>query len=168
MATFWQRTFVFLSLMLAPALVVSGLFVSAEAAEKIYQWRDKDGKLHFSDKPPESNDVQLEAEKEIKQEPTKEDLQDAQQSAARRIAIQQKRLSILHEENHKTKMENEQREKQEKELKGKCSELQDQILLLKSRGVVFHKNEKGERQYITDEERNQVIADYEKKYKEHC
>ena len=46
-------------------LLITLLFVTSGLASegKIYKWRDKEGKLHFSDKPPKDNSIDVEEQK---------------------------------------------------------------------------------------------------------
>ncbi|MGE0484817.1 MAG: DUF4124 domain-containing protein [Gammaproteobacteria bacterium] len=139
--------------MLAFVAVVYG---SSSLAAGVYKWRDADGKLHFSDKPP----AEQTAEKlEIH---TAQDKQTAQ------------RLKNMRREADKLGTPTEadvaklEAERQERELAMHCSEARQKLnaLLTSTRRQVV--NEQGEREFIGEDERQAEIRAVEDQIAKAC
>ena len=123
---------------------------AAVASAQIYRWKDENGRIVFSDKPPEGRTRQ--------QEKLDAPLPSAPGSTQKSLAEQeisfQKRQKEARERAEKTgKEEAAQAEKQEY-----CTSLRRQLMALESGERIVRRDENGERQFLEDAQREQEIA----------
>ncbi|WP_319238668.1 DUF4124 domain-containing protein [uncultured Propionivibrio sp.] len=123
---------------------------TAVASAQIYRWKDENGRIVFSDKPPEGRVRQ--------QEKLDTPLSSASGGAQKNLAEQeisfQKRQKEARERAEKTdKEEAAQAEKQEY-----CTSLRRQLMALESGERIVRRDENGERQFLEDAQREQEIA----------
>jgi type IV secretory pathway VirB10-like protein len=118
---------------------------------EIYKWKDKDGKVRYSDTPPPSN---------IKQEAHrgKKSVQGMNKEPLAAVAAPAKEAVSKEDEAAKQRQRNaeaEKRNKQEKEAEAKrkaenCSAAKANLETYTQGGRVYKMNEKGEREYMDD------------------
>lgn len=122
---------------------------------EIYQWTDKDGNVHFSDKP--SNKI---------------DSSKAQLNQANNINFnQQKNAEWLQKYNQKKALK-EKKQVEQKEIKKKrkamCDYWQSNLNIYQQVGRISTMSAKGERSYLTDEEISQQRSKLKKDIAKHC
>lgn len=123
---------------------------TAVASAQIYRWKDENGRIVFSDKPPEGRVRQ--------QEKLDAPLSSAPGGTQKNLAEQeisfQKRQKEARQRAEKTgKEEAAQAEKQEY-----CTSLRRQLMALESGERIVRRDENGERQFLEDAQREQEIA----------
>ena len=149
-----------LPLLLATFVLTS---ISGLSQAEIYKWKDKDGKVRYSDTPPPSN-VKQEAiiGKKKPAEPTgKEPLAPVDKASTAPVAGIPKNPEPptnpedLAAEKRQQNAEAEKKNKQEKEAEAKrkaenCSAAKANMETYTQGGRVYKMNEKGERQYMDE------------------
>ena len=137
--------------------------VSGLSQAEIYKWKDKEGKVRYSDTPPPSN-VKQEAiiGKKKPAEPTgREPLAPVDKTSAAPAAVVPKspeppvNPEDLAAEKRQQNAEAEKKNKQEKEAEAKrkaenCSAAKANMETYTQGGRVYKMNEKGERQYMDE------------------
>lgn len=125
--------------------------LAAAASAQIYRWKDENGGIVFSDKPPEGRARQQEKLDTPLSAPSSGSIQ--KNLAEQEISFQ-KRQKEARERAEKTgKEEAAQAEKQEY-----CSSLRRQLMALESGERIVRRDENGERQFLEDAQREQEIA----------
>ncbi len=143
------------------ALLLASLFFSAPSFAKVYKWVDENGKTHFSDKPFDEKSEQV----KMKREPTKEEIQQAKQRASKVIRHQQK-VNEIYSDELETKKQNQQ--KQAKKAAELCKEAKKEMQYMNGKYVNYTTNEKGERYYLTDQEKNDLAAKLKEVIAKNC
>jgi len=124
---------------------------TAVASAQIYRWKDENGRIVFSDKPPEGRVRQQE---KVGAPPSSTPSGGAPKSLAEQEISFQKRQKEARERAEKTgKEEAAQAEKQEY-----CTSLRRQLMALESGERIVRRDENGERQFLEDAQREQEIA----------
>ena len=150
---------------IAGALICFWIF-SASAAESIYKWIDEDGSVHFSDHPPRqtskaenlrivsapSDDVVREAQETRDRLKTKQQTSYDQRSAA----SEQKRLQA---EVDQVRRDDRQR---------RCTKAREQIQSLDHHMPIYYIDESGNRIFVDDNKRADLIEFYQRETKMFC
>jgi hypothetical protein len=174
------------------AALIFGLSVALSASAQIYQWKDKDGKTHFSDMPPPSQSgVQMQKASRpapppaaiIEPEPDAAEGEsvengetDAEPKNAAAPAQEKKSQADLREEEFRKRRAAaaEAREKAEKDAARKaqqeqgCQRARSQLAALKSGQRIALPTESGGRKVLDDEERAAEMARAEEQIKALC
>ena len=152
--------------------LILGLAVALSANAEIYQWKDKDGKMYYSDRPPPNQPgiQQKQAPKQV-QQPASEPAQDEDEDeadgaepkkAATVAPVQKKSLAEQRdEESRKRRAAAEAREKEEKaaaRATQNCERARTQYAALNSGQRIARLSETGERKFLNDEEKAAEIA----------
>lgn len=142
------------------ALLAMGLFVPAHA--QVYKWVDEKGVTQYGQKPPADNKVQ------------KMQLPDAPPAAARGAAAAKDPLATVRDQD--TEFKRRQIARQAAETKAFeeaanrnqwCNEARDD-LERKRHARIYDLNDKGERVFKSDVNRDAFLARIEAEYKQHC
>ncbi len=132
------------------ALLVAVLFLAPSALAQVYQWTDENGKTVFSDKPPVGYVRQLK-----KIEPgTQVQNGQKQKSLADREMEFLKRQKESQESSDKARKE----EASSVEKRENCDNARRQLQALESGERIALRDEKGERYYMDDAQREQETA----------
>ena len=142
-------------------IIQIGCFGSPQAIAEIYKWVDENGKVHFSDKPINDKSKQV----QMKRQPSEQEIQQAKERAARVIQHQRKLNEIRSEEASEVQQANAKRDKLAAEL---CRNAKQEMKYMNGKYVNYTTNEKGERYYLTDQEKNELAAELEKVIAENC
>jgi hypothetical protein len=134
------------SLVLAAVILLSSTFVNAQ----IYQWKDANGKTVISDKPPTgqvSDQRKIEARTPLVGESSQKTLADREMDFRKRQQESQEKFD-------KTRKEGDAAA----EKKESCERLRRNLELLESGERVAQRDEKGERSFMEDAQREREIA----------
>lgn len=129
---------------------------------QIYKWVDKDGKTQYSDTPPPSTESKR--VDTIRTQPTATSAAPAAPSYVEAEKGFQKRKQEAQETQKKT----EEKTAQAKDQNARCSEAKGNLATLTEGGRVFRTNEKGERTYMEDNEREAEMAKVKKFLADNC
>ena len=146
------------------AAIVLVLAISPGQAAQVYKWIDENGKVHFSDRPPDDAATSAESV-EIKVE------SGAGSSAASEVERRQlqKRLLEVFERERKEKKEAKAKEREEKQaLAKRCNEARDQLRQLQDASFLYDVDDDGERIVYTDKQRESATSEFEKQIEKHC
>jgi Skp family chaperone for outer membrane proteins len=147
------------ALTLAAAAALALVAWPANAA--LYKWVDANGRVIYSDQPPNGN-FKVEA---INAPPPPANPNAAKELAGKEAELQQKKVLRADEETKaaKTKADNEKKREQ-------CARVRGQIAMMQSdqNVVLFRSNEKGEPVYMDDAARRKERGDLEAWVRENC
>jgi type IV secretory pathway VirB10-like protein len=130
---------------------------------EIYKWKDKDGSIRYTDTPPPSNIKQeaIGSKKAVKPS-GKEPLAPVENAQAAPIKVKEssevpENAEDAAAEQRQRNAEADKRNKQEKEAEAKrkaenCSAAKANFETYKQGGRVYKMNEKGEREYMSDQD----------------
>ena len=137
------------------------LLMSFSVDAEIYKWTDKSGRVHFSDKAPDkAEDVTELAHKKNTHPPSTED----------RNSLENTRqfLKTLEEERAVERKKESKREEKRKKRALYCQRLKKEMTIYDKGYAVFRFNEKGEHEYLTDEEIAGKQNRYDSLWAEYC
>lgn len=140
------------------------MITTADVKSEVYKWTDKNGKVHYSDKPIDSKSQKL----RMSRQPSSEEVNRAKERARSVISHQQKVQEIANEEAEDRKQKEDKLDAEEKKRQAFCAEATKQIRLLGRGRATYFKNEDGSRKYLSDEEKNKSIAEYQAEMKKRC
>ena len=143
-------------------LAVAALGVSIGAhAEKMYQWTDENGVVHFSDQKPTGQDVKA---VDIPTTPTTGTVSPippgSEQAADAPSAAQQRRDDIARSR--------QQASQKQAANEAQCAVWQAEVNRLEPHRRVFFTNEEGETERMDDVERTNQVAELRKKIAANC
>jgi len=128
----------------------------AAAAEGMYKWVDEKGVTHYSESPPpdgKANKVEI--------KPT------APNGPASPTDWKQKELDSRQQHIQKEQAEKQQ-QKTEAERHNLCVEARRQLGVLQAGVPVFHVNERGERVFVEDDERQRKVEAAQERARKNC
>lgn len=137
-------------------LLLSSGVVSAE----VYRWHDADGKLHYGDRPPadaEQMNIRS-APNSTAQKPTNSDRKEARQRL----------LDLYREERAEKKKLKQERIAKRKERKQKCLQARVDLDNYQYASGIYRPTERGEREFLSKEERANYIQDLRDKVNKWC
>ena len=125
-----------------------------------YQWRDKNGKLHFSDKPPPASAVES---KEISDQLKDTNTDNSARQVRQQLDQVRRDQSARSKEQTDTTQPDNQRQQQ---LAQQCAQARRDLRVLRGRVIFFDEN--GNEERVTEEERARRAAVLEQRIKEQC
>lgn len=124
----------------------------------VYKWTDENGKTYFADKPPpgaEAETVQTDTNRTDPE--TAERLKGYEEAAKKNLQAREAAKA--------TKLEEEA---EAKSVAAHCQNARDQLTHLLNSTRMQHVNDKGERAFVTEDERQGRIQKARDQIKEHC
>lgn len=146
-------------------LLCSCLLLTAAlpASAELYQWKDAQGRTHFSDRKPDGPGA-VTTLPQAKPAPTAKTDSPSQ-------AERQERLRALSQAREAERLEQEaeaqRREETERKKQEACREVREHLASLEGRRV-YELDEKGQRVFVDDATRDIRVAAMERQYREHC
>jgi uncharacterized protein DUF4124 len=126
---------------------------------EIYRWVDSDGKLHFSDQPPEDSTVSEEVSS--KMSPINRD-----SSAEETEKLQQVFQGETPEEQAFHQQQKAQQQRRDQNTERACQQAKYNLKILKGR--VYFEDPDGNEIIVTEEQREQRANQLEEKIRRHC
>lgn len=168
--------------------IICALLLALPAAAEIYKWRDKDGRVRYTDTPPPPYAKQESIGGKPIAKPTgKAPLSPAAAPAAAAKPAESGQPAVVTDgkvgaevesaesaaEQRRRNAETEKKNKQEKEAQAKlkaenCKAAQANMEAYRQGGRVYRTNEMGEREYMGDEELKQGMAKAQDEVNEYC
>ncbi|WP_250657445.1 DUF4124 domain-containing protein [Alkalimarinus coralli] len=142
-------------------LIIIFVCASAPAVAEIYKWTDDSGRVHFSDKSPGKTAEVVELKQE---EGSKQESPSSQNS----LENTHRFLRALEEEKAVEREKQAKRNKQKKKMASYCSRLKKEITIYEKGYAIVRYNDKGEHEYLTDQEIERQKGKFEQKWQEHC
>jgi hypothetical protein len=137
------------------------LLVIAPAQAAVYQWKDENGRVHFSDRPVGDNA----SEKKLKSTPTPSAKPAMPEERKQR---RQRMLDTYEKERAEKREAKAEREKERKEQKRKCHAARARYDEYNTAGSIYDYLESGERKYLNKEERKRFIANLKADVARYC
>lgn len=130
----------------------------APALAQVYKWVDANGVTHYSEKPPENGQAKEVPLREAS--PASSNPKPASSASEQERAFKQRQLAREQAE--------AKAEKDKAANDAQCKQLLSGLNTMRSVGRIASVNDKGEREYMTDEQRDALIASREQEYNQHC
>lgn len=140
-------------------LITLLLFFSALANAGIYKWTDKNGNVHYGDKPTSSSE-QLNVSVEAPSSPTTDD--ETREERRQRITESMTDERLARE---KKKAEAQQNKA---EMNRQCVESKDRLKRYKRAGRLYNLDKDGNRNTLSEASRDKTISDLEKEIRKNC
>ena len=140
--------------------ILIALILSPVCHAEIYKWTDEHGRTHYGERPASENTEKV----EIKSSPPAQ----APELANDRQEKQRKLLEVLEEERQQKAQQRKEELKQKREIEKECAELRDYHQSLKDVNLVYELDEEGNRNFLSEEQHKQEIAEVENYLGKHC
>ena len=143
--------------MRAGTLPAAALLVAAGLAQAggIYKWTDADGNVHYGERPPPGAESR---EMAPAPPPPAGDVETSRQRLDRLLERQQRSDMLRRESIENARREREQDEAQAQVRKARCQAAKTDLEFLNEQRPVYYVDEKGERRYLDDREREEAKA----------
>lgn len=139
------------------------LTAALPASAELYQWKDAQGRTHFSDRKPDGNGTVTTLPQAKPVSTPKTDAPSQAERQERLRALSQAREA----EREEQEAEARRREETEQKKQEACREMKDYLASLEGRRV-YVLDEKGQRVFVDDATRDAGVAAMERQYREHC
>ena len=166
--------------MIRPSLALLALLTALPVAAQIYSWKDKDGKIHYSDTPPPTGEMKTlqrptrtpppmptggaaSETAEGKKADTNADPAKPKTLAERELEFRQRRAA---EAEAQAKAEKEAAEAADRQRA--CEQARNQLAALNSGQRISRFNASGEREFLDDAARNAEIAQTQRLIDQAC
>jgi len=137
------------------------LVVSGSVASQVHMWKDAEGRTHYSDVPPP--DVSSK-ELDIKVTPMPGNAQPAQRTQTEQNDAFQQRRTEREEEQAKVEEESARKAKLERQ----CADAERRLVALEGGQRIVRFNDKGEREFLNDEQRKEEAEQLRGLIEERC
>lgn len=140
------------------------LIVPALSQAQVYKCGNKDGSVSYQARPCPTNTSTSRMQISNKISPNTPSAQEVM----RRL---QSQVDVVDAEQQQRRAQSEQRQQQQQQreaLEAHCAFARQQIAVVQTARPVYRVDEKGERQYLEDNERANKIADMQQKMAQHC
>ena len=148
-------------LLLLAALTVLVTPVSAE----IYQWKDEQGNVHFSDEPPPDAGTQTQR---VTPETTGSTISTDSEEVRQRKARQREYLEQRRKERQREARQQAEREAEQAEQEARCREMKARLKHMESVSRFYLINDDGSRNYLSEEEAQKVRKRRHRQYEQRC
>ena len=152
--------------MLRIILPVVLLILSFAAHGQLYKWVDKDGRVQYTDQPPPPGAASEGKKLSIKSSPAEPQSKSGDKAAApKSVAAQELEFQV-----RRIAKEQEESKQQAAEATNQrnCSISRNRLNDLESSGLLVTRDEKGERIYLADADREKVIEQARKNVSIYC
>jgi len=131
-------------------------------AEGIYKWTDANGQTHFGSKPPDNEQSATEINMQQRQTnsiPVTSDERKRKQQNLLRAMTEERQLK------EETKAEEKKKEAQRQR---ECLVAKDRLKSYERANLIYNLDEKGERVFMSDKDRDRSVAEFRQKVNEWC
>ncbi len=137
------------------------LLISSSAFAEIYKWTDEQGRVHYSDKAPDKKADIIELKKEEKSSSQPSSKNNSMENTQRFLRALEEEKAIAREK------EQELAKKREKK-RAYCQRLEKEISIYNKGYAIVRYNQKGEHEYLTDQEIAEQKQKFDQSWKENC
>ena len=147
--------------------VIAGFWIlTVPAAESIYKWVDEDGSVHFSDHSPSQGNK---SEKlSIESAPSGEVVREARAERDKLKTEQQTRLDQRSAARAQESLRTESEQVQRDDRQRRCTKGREQIQSLNHHMPIYYVDETGNRVFLDDEKRANLIEFYQREIAIFC
>jgi hypothetical protein len=143
-------------------LAVAAMTVFAVSAQSMYRWVDENGRVHYTDTPPPGTSK---GEKiEVKPTPPSAPVAPPSDARTRDLETRGERAQKAREAQKAAYDEARSAEIR----KARCRDAQGQLQVLRMQRPVFQTNEKGERVFLDDKDRQAELDKWQERAKTYC
>lgn len=142
------------------------LLLSMSAQAQVYEWRDAEGRVMYSDRPPPGVDARLVRSGARAAPPAPEAAPEADRPktlADQALEFRRRRESAAAEE-----AERKQKADQQAEIDAACQQTRNHLAALESGARISRFNSAGEREFLSDADRQTEIQRAREQLKQHC
>jgi len=133
----------------------------------VYKWVDKQGRVHFGDQPPmDVSAGEIDMPEATAPESSASSVPDVSDIELR--DRQKKMAEALSSDRKARDVANKQAADKKARRKAACEKLSARLKKSDSVNIYYRRNDKGEREFISDKERETLIDGVRKKYSENC
>ena len=143
---------------LATSALLSLIILATGAQAQVYQWKDANGKTIFSDKPPPGKAVPMRQAPAVADDEAAPEAKPADKPAPKSLADRDLDFRKRQKESQEAAQKRSQEQKQSAELEENCSNARRYLQTLESGERIAQRDDKGERYYLDDTQREQEIA----------
>ena len=140
------------------------VFIHHDSNAKVYKWVDENGKVHYSDKPFDDKSKEL----KIKDNVNPQQQREAQKRAQKLIKAQQRSVKNRLESEHEQRQQKQQNEEKTRQIGVACARAKEGLRILQMQRPVYDMDEKGERRFLSDEQRKKEITQLKQEIASHC
>ena len=140
------------------------IFISQIVAAEIYKWVDANGKVHFGDRPGNSNAVEI----NIEEEKVKKNSNIEEDEALTRDEKRQRILDVMNEDREERNKLEEEENLQRKNKKIKCAQLRDKLRNVERAAGVYSLDENGDRIFLSKKDRGDSESNLKKAIDKNC
>ncbi len=138
------------------------LFQQAGATTTVYKWEDEQGRIHYGERPDDSNAQSVEIKHKNPKNPYLEEREAQRQQRAKASRIERSQTHA----DEKAKQEARDAQAQRQKV---CAQYQGNLKLLNQSGRrVYTVSPDGEYHYFSDEQRQQEITKIQQDLERHC
>ena len=145
-------------------ILLASMSLAPNSNAQVYKWTDKEGKVHYSDKPIDDKSKTLKMERK----PNEKEIYQANKRARSIINHQQKLQEIAQDDANDNKIIADKAQIEERKRLAFCQSANRQIRRLGAGRTNYTNNEDGTRNYLSDENKNKMIDDYKSEMVKRC
>lgn len=141
------------------------MLMSCTASAEIYRWVDKDGNVHFGDKPGHSGAVELKVNEGLPNKAVTEFSDDSE------LTREEKRKRVIDAMNEDRVERNKlkEEERQQKKIKRmNCARLKDKLRSVKRATGLYNLDKDGNRVFLSHKDRNKSESSLRRAIAKHC
>ena len=147
-------------------IIIGFWLLSVPAAESIYKWVDENGSVHYSDHPPrqvsKSEELRIESapsDDVVREAQEKRDMFRERQQTSHNQRTAEREQNVLQTESDQVRRDDRQR---------RCTKAREQIQSLNHHMPVYYVDETGNRVFLDDIKRADLIAFYHREKNMFC
>lgn len=141
------------------------MLVVPPLAAEIYQWKDEQGNVHFSDEPPP--DAKTET-RQVTPETNTNTINTDSQEVKQRKAEQREYLRQRRKERQQEARKQAQREAEQAEQEARCREMRARLKHMERVSRFYLINDDGSRSYLSEEKAQKVRKRRHRQYEQRC
>ncbi len=143
-------------------LMLGAFLLNATAlGAEVYRWTDSNGQVHFSQRPPPVDAEKLEL-------PEGGAPAAADTSLDKRRERQRRVLQSYEYEREQKKAAATKAEQEKREMAAKCADMEKRWRRLSYGGPLYYRNDGGEREYLSEQQRTEEKARLRPYFKRYC
>ena len=158
---FKERT---MSRMIIGILTIVALLSSLFLEAKVYKWVDENGKVHYSDKPFNKGEKELNIGSNLSPEKAAK----AKAEAQLRLQKLQRQVNSVLADQRSEKNANAKSAQEQKKLDHVCGLIDKQLKLLNQQVRIVETDKQGEMKFLSDEQRATQISKLKELQKKNC
>lgn len=150
--------------MVIGTLTLVALFSSLSLEAKVYKWVDENGKVHYSDKPFNKGEKEL----NIKSNISPEKAAKAKAEAQLRLQKLQRQVNSVLADQRSQKNAKAKSNQEQKKIDHVCGLIEKQLKLLNQQVRIVETDKQGEMKFLSDEQRAAQISKLKELQKNNC